>query len=419
MLNLLLPTGLRDASQSRQRRAILAVDLILIAIAYSLGQAVVSGEEFWISARVEPLPFVSSLSVVVLAVLAGLWLDTGSPSLGTSFTQISRALGIAFLLEALLSYGRVSWLLPPSAMLVGSAFCGLFLVAWRELCPAIFPGLREARRILFVGAGEINSELLRYFGARPKAFKVLGPLDGAPASREAIERYQPHRVVVEWNAGSPPLSPREMLELRQAGIELDGAVAAYESTFHRVCTARLDPSRMVFRKLEPRKRNLAWQAIYSNLAGLVLLIGLFPLLVLIWLSLKLTAPREPAIESCDCAGFSHIPFVRLRFQARSPLGRLIRRAGLGGLPQLFNVVRGEMALVGPEPDRREFAALLAERIPYYAHRLSAKPGLTGWAQIHRPGLDVLLRLEFDLYYIREVSPGFDLEVLARTLFGGI
>src|SRR5271169_2075246 len=173
MLNLLLPTGLRDASQSRQRRAILAVDLLLIAIAYSLGQAVVSGEEFWISARVEPLPFVSSLSVVVLAVLAGLWLDTGSPSLGTSFTQISRALGIAFLLEALLSYGRVSWLLPPSAMLVGSTFCGLFLVAWRELCPTIFPALGAAQRILFVGAGDVNSELSRYFEAKPKRFKVL------------------------------------------------------------------------------------------------------------------------------------------------------------------------------------------------------------------------------------------------------
>jgi hypothetical protein len=413
-----LPTGLRDASQSRQRRAILVVDLILIALAYTLGQAVVSGEEFWISVRVEPLPFAASLGMVVFAVIAGLWLDGGFLGHGAAITQISRALGIAFLLEALLSYGRVSWLLPPAAMLAGSAFCGVLLIAWREFCPLIFPGLRDVQRILFVGAGEVNSELLRHFGTKPKDFKVFGPLADPSQSHEAILSYHPDRVVVEWNAGSPPLSPRELLDLRQSGIELDGAAAAYESTFHRVCTARLDPSRLVFRKLEPRKRNLAWQAIYSNLVGLVLLIGLFPLLVLIWLVLKVTAPRQPAIESSECAGFSHIPFTRLRFQAGSPFGRWLRRIGLGGLPQLFNVVRGEMALVGPEPDRVEFAALLAMRIPYYTHRLSAKPGLTGWAQIHRPGSDMLLRLEFDLYYIREVSPVFDLEVLARTLFGG-
>ena len=96
-------------------------------------------------------------------------------------------------------------------------------------------------------------------------------------------------------------------------------------------------------------------------------------------------------------------------------GALLRKLRLEGLPQLVNVVRGEMSLVGPRPKRVEFATELARHIPYYAERLTVRPGLTGWAQIHFPDADALLELEYDLYYTANLSPGFDLRIIIGSL----
>ena len=175
------------------------------------------------------------------------------------------------------------------------------------------------------------------------------------------------------------------------------------------------PPRFLFGELTPNRQNLAIQAIYSNLIVLGMLIVAFPLLLLIMIAMKLTAPSQPVFQRRRCAGFNNVPFTLLRFNSRTLLGRGLRRLRLEGLPQLLNVVRGEMSLVGPRPKSVEFAKELARQIPYYAERLTVRPGLTGWAQIHSPGADALLELEYDLYYTANLSPGFDFRIIIRSL----
>ncbi|HOK47929.1 MAG TPA: sugar transferase, partial [Bryobacteraceae bacterium] len=89
------------------------------------------------------------------------------------------------------------------------------------------------------------------------------------------------------------------------------------------------------------------------------------------------------------------------------------------LPQLWNVLRGEMAIVGPRPERPEFVKILAEKIPYYRQRHCLKPGITGWAQInHKYGdtiEDTVVKLEYDLYYIKHLSVALDLYIIFHTL----
>jgi lipopolysaccharide/colanic/teichoic acid biosynthesis glycosyltransferase len=101
------------------------------------------------------------------------------------------------------------------------------------------------------------------------------------------------------------------------------------------------------------------------------------------------------------------------------MGGFLRRLGLDTLPRLFNVLRGQMAIVGPDADRVEFANSLNEQIPFYRQRHQVKPGLTGWAQVHydddQSEQDVLRRLEYDLYYVKKVSPAFDSFVLLLTV----
>jgi lipopolysaccharide/colanic/teichoic acid biosynthesis glycosyltransferase len=178
--------------------------------------------------------------------------------------------------------------------------------------------------------------------------------------------------------------------------------------------------RFLYGEMAPKRQNMAVQAIYANLLGLGALVIAFPVLVCAAIALKISAPSEPLLEPFRAVGLQGVPFDRLRFQSKAGLGPWFARVRLRGLPQLFNVVRGEMSLVGPRPSRVEFGEVLAQQFPYYSERLSVRPGLTGWAQIRTFGaqFDALTEFEYDLYYIKHVSPGFDLDILRAAIFGG-
>jgi lipopolysaccharide/colanic/teichoic acid biosynthesis glycosyltransferase len=101
------------------------------------------------------------------------------------------------------------------------------------------------------------------------------------------------------------------------------------------------------------------------------------------------------------------------------VGRVLRKTRLDELPQLFNVLAGEMSFVGPRPERPEFVRLLQRQIPFYSGRLAVKPGITGWAQVRHQYAasveDTLEKLQYDLYYIKNLSPFLDILILLNTI----
>jgi lipopolysaccharide/colanic/teichoic acid biosynthesis glycosyltransferase len=103
----------------------------------------------------------------------------------------------------------------------------------------------------------------------------------------------------------------------------------------------------------------------------------------------------------------------------TPIGHFLRRTHLDELPQLLNVLRGEMSLIGPRPERPEFTAKLERALPAYPERLRVRPGVTGLAQVHLPGdtslASVRIKLAHDLYYIQQLSPGLDVRIMVCTL----
>jgi lipopolysaccharide/colanic/teichoic acid biosynthesis glycosyltransferase len=103
----------------------------------------------------------------------------------------------------------------------------------------------------------------------------------------------------------------------------------------------------------------------------------------------------------------------------TPVGKWLRRLRLDELPQLFNVLKGEMSLVGPRPERPEFVRSLIEQIPYYSYRHCVRPGITGWAQInYKYGStleDTIMKLEYDLYYIKNLAVSLDLYIIFHTV----
>jgi exopolysaccharide biosynthesis polyprenyl glycosylphosphotransferase len=208
---------------------------------------------------------------------------------------------------------------------------------------------------------------------------------------------------------------------------------------HRVCSRKIQPSQLIFSSgLGPRHQALAVQNFYSFLIGVAGLILTAPLMLLTALAVRMSS-KGPILYRQRRVGLDGRSFTLCKFRSMyvdaeartgavwakvddpriTPVGRWLRRLRLDELPQFWNVVKGEMSIVGPRPERPEFVELLNQRIPYYRQRLAVKPGITGWAQInHKYGdteLDALIKLEFDLYYIKNLAPALDFYIIFHTL----
>jgi len=257
--------------------------------------------------------------------------------------------------------------------------------------------------------------------------------------RELAEEQRPDRIIVGLTErrGQVPLA--DLLDLRFSGIRVQEAAAAYEEVSKTISLKELRPSQLIYMAgLGPRPGMVALQVAYSKLIALVGLVVTSPLMLLIAAAVKLTSPG-PVFYRQTRVGWRGRNFTLYKFRSMradaeaatgavwatkddprvTPVGRWLRRLRLDELPQFFNVLRGEMSLVGPRPERPEFVASLAEQIPYYRQRLAVRPGITGWAQInHEYGdsvEDAARKLEYDLYYIKNLSPALDAYIILQTL----
>jgi lipopolysaccharide/colanic/teichoic acid biosynthesis glycosyltransferase len=351
--------------------------------------------------------------------------------------QFCLGTGLILIVHAILNYFHI--LTRSMFLIVIGGLIASFLLAVCRLFYGRAPSPRTG--VLLVGFHPLAAQLARSLGqpivgvlGAPDAAAIRGiPRIGDLHQFETIvaERSLAHILVAspEWVLRLPPAL---LLNYRLAGGAVSEVPALYENLFHRVYCQRLEPAQLVLSpELRADSRAMAIQAIYTNLVGLLLLLALAPLLLLVAIAVALFSGPGPSIESVECAGFQNIPFGLLRSRtlrsdgsgAPTRVGRLISKLGLVNLPRLINIVRGEMALFGPAPVRREFARRLTELLPFYALRFSVKPGISGWAQLHlrleKAETCEILRTEYDLYYVKEASPFFDVEILARLITGGV
>jgi lipopolysaccharide/colanic/teichoic acid biosynthesis glycosyltransferase len=382
--------------------------------------------------------------VVALTILGlyfnNLYADARIRSRTRLLQQLCLVTGIVFLAQALIGYADRDFALPRKIMLVGSTLALAGIFAWRLLFGVAMRNAVGSRRVLFLGITPTVVQLAGHLGQHPElGLAPIGYLDragdplvgraslarlGAVADlTRVIEEQHPDWLVIGKREEIPPWWADDFLELRFGGIRAERASSLYESTFGRVSALDIRPAEMIFGDtLEPSPAWLNLQPAYSLVLAAIAFVLLLPLLLLIALLVKITS-RGPVLLRERRAGFSGAPFDLYRFCCASPIGRLLRRLRLDGLPQLVNVLRGEMSLVGPRPVPPEFAARLAELIPFYNQRHLVRPGLTGWAQVNAGALgfgpDALAVLEYDLHYIRNLSPAFDLLILlsaVRTAF---
>jgi sugar transferase (PEP-CTERM system associated) len=246
------------------------------------------------------------------------------------------------------------------------------------------------------------------------------------------------RVVVATPERRGTLPVLDLLDLKLGGVAIEEGIDFYERATGKVFVSALSPGDLVFaRGYEIRRGALAVKRAFDvAAAALGLLLGL-PILAAAALAIKLDSPgpafyaQERAGALGRCFRIFKLRSMRTDAEARGAVwaveddprvtrvGRFLRRTRIDELPQLWNVLAGDMSLVGPRPERPVFVTRLEQEIPFFARRLCLKPGVTGHAQVRcRYGAsldDAREKLAYDLYYIKRFSLWFDLSILIDTV----
>jgi exopolysaccharide biosynthesis polyprenyl glycosylphosphotransferase len=403
-------------------------------------------------------------------MLALLPSHTVRTALSTRATAAALLRGLALLLAL---YLALYFFLPPRALprLVAVYILwegALLVLAWRLLYVWFFSRPEFLPRVAVVGRGARADIALRLLEqVRPAAGVPIGILDlppeggshaspregGSDASQEEDTRHGGAALLAQIEASGAaeivlaiPDQPDDtlldaLLQCQERGIRIVTFAQLYEQTLQRVPVQHVDRDWLLGSFSEAIRARDA-SAILKRafdlagaLAGLAALAVLAPFMAAaIWLE-----DRRPVFFSQTRVGRAGAIFQILKFRtmvrdaedgdgprgasADDPrvtrVGRLLRRTRLDELPNLVNVLRGEMSLVGPRPERPELVAVLEDRVPFYRTRLMARPGLTGWAQVNQPYADPIAsasdKLEYDLYYLKHRTLAFDLWILMRTV----
>jgi sugar transferase (PEP-CTERM system associated) len=370
--------------------------------------------------------------------------------------QLCLVMGVAFLSQGLIAYVHSSLRVPIRVMVLGSAVAVVSIFLWRIFFSTYAFQVVGKDRLLLIGGSPLLEDIGAHVAERPEigleiagyvddrhepgtmlsGAKVLGPLSEL---RDIVRATQPHRIVVGMFERRNRMPVSELLELRFGGHIIEEVAATYERVCGRVCLKEIRPSELIFSgELGPRPQNLFYQRLSNMLVAVMGLILAGPIMILTAIAVKVSSPG-PALYrqvrvGLDGSLFTLYKFRSMRTDAEAgtgavwaqkddprvtKVGKIIRRIRFDELPQLYNVLKGEMSIVGPRPERPEFVKALNEQIPYYRQRHCVRPGITGWAQVNYKYGDTLedtiTKLEYDLYYIKNMSLALDNYIIFHTL----
>jgi len=349
--------------------------------------------------------------------------------------QFSVVAGTAMLVEGLAVYVHADSRLPARVLLPGTCAGAALVLASRLAYSRLLLHRVGGERLIFVGVSPVVREVVEQLARQPElnvevagfiadeppqpplpAGKLLGPMGRLS---EIVHAVKPQRLIVGMPERRDHLPVMEMLTLRLSGLPIEEAATVYERVCQRVCLRELRPAQLIYSgELGPQAHRSPAELLTDYLIASAGVVLLAPFLALAALAIRLDS-RGPVVVREPRTGRRGQVFQLLKFRSvGTRTGRLLRKYRLDELPKLFNVLRGDMSVVGPRPERPELVPSLSQQIPFYRHRLCVKPGVTGWAQIHDSFADTVedaaRQLEYDLYYIKNKSWSLDLSVVLRT-----
>jgi sugar transferase (PEP-CTERM system associated) len=312
------------------------------------------------------------------------------------------------------------------------------------------------RRVLILGVGQLAKDLCQVLLSRSAWFtevigflakdrervgdclvepRVIGTFDQL---FEVAERYQVDTIAVCLEDRRTVLPVQTLLDMKAMGLDIVDGHHLYEEESGRLSIDLLKPSTLIFST--GFKRRVVTMTLKRSMDVVVSVIGLIlllPLMAMLGFLIRIDSPG-PVFYRQMRVGLRGQPYMIWKFRSMSQdaekhgarwasemdprisrVGRFLRKWRLDEVPQLLNVLKGEMSLVGPRPERPVFVQDLRNVIPYYDLRHTVRPGITGWAQTQfRYGAsaeDSHVKLQYDLYYVKNLSLMLDLRILAGTV----
>jgi sugar transferase (PEP-CTERM system associated) len=334
----------------------------------------------------------------------------------------------------------------------------LVVALWRVLFLNFVDADLFKRRVMVLGAGERAADMIRIMRRKTdqRGFKILGcaPVGADPVSISASLLLHPDESLYEWvtklgveeivvgpddRRGTLPVGA--LLECKQRGIAVTELAEFFEREAGKIMMEPTNPSWLIFSdgfNISPMR--LAIKRAFDLVIALLVLLVTWPFMLLTALAIRMESGRgAPILYYQARVGENGKLFRVIKFRSMGTdaerdgvarwatehdnrvtrVGRFIRKVRLDELPQLWNVLRGDMSIIGPRPERPQFVDDFNKCIRYYSLRHCLKPGLTGWAQLRYPYgsslEDAEEKLKFDLFYVKNHNFVFDLAILAQTL----
>jgi sugar transferase (PEP-CTERM system associated) len=393
-------------------------------------------------------------AITVLTLLLSYYFDLYEPQRMSErweiYFRLLLVLSVLSFILAGLMYFIADTYIGPQVFTVGISILAVVLVLWRRAYEWIIGLSLFRERVYVLGNGERARFIVETLRSRRDAgMEVVDGLDQDSPTGQ-LERFAADlrafrkpkaridRVIVAMEDRRGAMPVRELLDLRLNGVVVEEASALMERLSGKLPLDGLNPSTLIFTQGFNVK---ASQQIVRRLVSItVSAIGLaicLPFIPFIILAVRLSSPGPIFFHQTRVGlrgrHFSVIKFRTMRQDAEAggavwakkndprvtPLGRFMRKTRLDEIPQLWNVLRGEMGFVGPRPERPEFVQWLSSEIPFYELRHMIRPGITGWAQVryqYGASLEETKRkLEYDLYYVKHLSVGLDLLIMFETI----
>jgi sugar transferase (PEP-CTERM system associated) len=366
--------------------------------------------------------------------------------------RVLRAAGAAAMLLAVASLVAPNLIIGDGVFLTWLWLLIVLILTWRLAFDRLCANPHLEERVLLVGSGPLAATIVGQVRAQSDfPYRIVGcveddgrshpgvPVLGATSDLlTLVERYRVDRIVVSLSDRRRHMPIQELLKAKLSGVRVEDAATTYERISGKILTEGTTPSWFVFSDGFRAARGT--RAIKRAIDIVVAVVGLIlaaPLMVLTALAIRLDS-RGPVLYRQERVGEAGRTFTLWKFRSMrvdaegdtpvwargdddrvTRVGRFIRLTRLDELPQLWNVLRGEMSFVGPRPERPYFVEQLTAVIPYYAERHAVKPGVTGWAQVkYRYGSsieDAMEKLRYDLYYIKHLSILFDFTIVIDTV----
>ena len=370
---------------------------------------------------------------------------------------IGQSVGAGTLLLGILYFVFPSLLLGRGVFFISVTLVPAFVTVSRIALDRIWLAAAPSERVLILGAGQLAGVVAAELGKRDdlnvtlagfvdmqcdpaeeRKFHGLPVMSAQDGLEQIVERLGISRIVVALEDRRNILPTRELVRLRVHGTRVEEAHSTISALTGRVWLETVRPSWFVFTDGFRRSTLILIGKRAIDLAsGIVGLVLTAPIMLLVAILVRLESPG-PVFYKQTRVGlkgkcFQVIKFRSMRQNAETNgaqwavendprvtrIGAFLRKYRLDEIPQFINVIRGEMSLVGPRPERPEFVESLRQQISYYDERHSVRPGVTGWAQVqYNYGStveDASRKLEYDLFYLKNLSPFFDCAIILDTV----